>query len=134
MDNDVYLRWTENVAEAEAYHEQILNGFELWLQEKAIDSDTVKINISNIGFFANQYLLRTQINILHESLNEVIPFLSGYFLDKCLWANNKSMNLYFDSFLELYAYLEEINKITEEAKGLLSSEIQLNKELLLRKF
>ncbi|MCK5847365.1 MAG: hypothetical protein KAG84_07995 [Bacteroidales bacterium] len=132
MDNDKYLDWTERIAETEAYHFHLLEGFELWMEEKGYSSNDIKGHIQNIGFFANQYLLRSDIHLLNESSKEVIPFLQSYFIDKCQWANKESMKNYFSSFRNIYTYLAEINKINEDELSILKSDLELNKEPLIQ--
>ena len=131
MDNNEYLEWTEKVNEAEAYHEKLINGFENWLIEKGVGAKTIKRHISNISFFANQYLLRYEIKLIHENPNETINFLEGYFVDKCMWANKESMKNYISSFNKVYTYFNEQGLISDTSLQIMKSELKENKGELL---
>ena len=131
MDNDKYLEWTEKVAEAEAYHEKLINGFEKWLEEKDLSAKTINNHISNINFFANQYLLRSEIKLLQESSNETLFFLEGYFIDKCMWANKSSINSYISSFTKVYTYFYEKQMISKTELDIMKTELKESKEELI---
>jgi len=130
MDNDEYLEWTEKVAEAEAYHEKLINGFEKWLEEKGLSYKTIDNHVRNISFFANQYLLRSEIKLLHESSNDTLFFLEGYFIDKCMWANKSSINSYISSFTKVYTYFYEKQMISKTELDVMKSELKEGKRYL----
>ena len=111
MDNDKYLEWTERVAEAEAYHDRILEKYENYLFNKEGDVKAVENHIRLLSFYANQYLLQSDIKLIHQSSGEVITFLQKYFVEKCLWADKKSMIDYIHAFKLLYNYFSEIEMI-----------------------
>ena len=131
MDNDNYIEWTEKVAQAEAYHYKLIIGFEKWLQEKGLSAKTIDKHVSNIEFFANQYLLRYEIKLIHENPDETINFLEGYFVDKCLWANAESMKGYISSFNKVYTYFNEKKMVSDIDLKIMKSELKENKKELL---
>ena len=131
MDNDKYIEWTEKVAQAEAYHYKLIIGFENWLQEKGSSAKTISKHVSNIEFFANQYLLRYEIKLIHENHNETINFLEGYFVDKCMWANTESMKSYISSFNKVYTYFNDKKMVSDIDLKILISKLKENEKELL---
>lgn len=126
MDDNEYNEWKKQIKEAEKVNYEILNEFENYLKSKSLKTSTIKKHVSNVDFFANNYLLRYEIIPIEKGIPEIGSFLGDYFIRKSSWASKYTIQENVASFNKFYSFLNEINKISKnelnELKQLIKDE------------
>lgn len=104
---DYEIKMNKNVKRNEKY----LNGFEKWLNKKGFTNKTIKKHLSNTDLFINDYLNYYDIVKAENGLEEVFPFLNGWFIEKCMWSSRNSLKEIVASFKKFYQYMSENNYV-----------------------
>ena len=117
----------------------ILEKFEKYLQEKGLSDNTSYKHLSNLDFYANDYLINygteedengnlimpTIIEGIHP--NFIDHFLGNFFIRKCMWSNENTIKENITSFKKFYTFLEKeegliSKKDLEELKKLIKEQ------------
>ena len=104
---DYEIKMNKNVKRNEKY----LNGFEKWLNKKGFTNKTKKKHLSNTDLFINDYLNYHDIVKAENGLEEVFPFLNGWFIEKCMWSSRNSLKETVASLKKFYQYMSENNYV-----------------------
>lgn len=90
---------------------EYLKGFETWLKDSGLKERTINEHLSNVKLFIFDYLCGYyDLNPkAEEGLDEVYPFLNGWFIEKCMWATENSIKTTLSSIKKFYKYMSENN-------------------------
>ena len=104
---DYEKKMNENVKRNEIY----LNGFEKWLNKKGLVNKTIKKHLNNTDLFINDYLNYYNIIKVEDGLGEIFSFLSGWFIEKCIWSSRNPLKETAASLKKFYQYMSENNYV-----------------------
>lgn len=102
------------IKENQTRNKKFIKEFEEWLKEKSLSDKTKKKHISNVDIFINDYLNYYDIETAEEGINSVYSFLSGWFIEKCMWATVYTTKETAASIKKFYAYMSEKGYVKKE--------------------
>ena len=121
-----YIDLQKQMAEEREKNKILLTKFEEYLNTKSISPKTIKKHISNIDFYANQFLLYYDVIELEKGFLEIGSFLGDFFIRKTCWASKTSILENITSLKKFYVYLNELGKVSknelDEMNELIKSE------------
>ena len=79
---------------------------------------------SNVDIFINDYLNYYDIETAEEGINSVYSFLSGWFIEKCMWATPYTTKEEAASIKKFYAYMSEKGYVEKEDYKFLCEELK----------
>lgn len=112
------------IKENQTRNKKFIKEFEEWLKEKSLSDKTIKKHISNVDIFINDYLNYYDIETAEEGINSVYSFLSGWFIEKCMWATPYTTKEEAASIKKFYAYMSEKGYVEKEDYKFLCEELK----------
>ena len=106
--------YDKKVEENRKRNEKYIKEFESWLKEKGLVDKTIRKHLNNVDLYINNYLNYYEITKVEDGIDEVYSFLSGWFIEKCLWASKNSLKETADSIKKFYQYMSENNYVSVE--------------------
>lgn len=104
----------KKIEENKKRNKKFMKEFEEYLKEKNLKDKTIKKHLSNIDLFINDYLNYYDIETPEEGINSVYSFLSGWFIEKCMWATVYTTKETAASIKKFYAYMSEKGYVKKE--------------------
>ena len=104
----------KKIEENKKRNKKIMKEFEEYLKEKNLKDKTIKKHLSNVDLFINDYLNYYDIETPEEGINSVYSFLSGWFIEKCMWATVYTTKETAASIKKFYAYMSEKGYVKKE--------------------
>ena len=104
----------KKIEENKKRNKKFLKEFEEYLKEKNLKDKTIKKHLSNVDLFINDYLNYYDIETPEEGINSVYSFLSGWFIEKCMWATVYTTKETAASIKKFYAYMSEKGYVKKE--------------------
>ena len=104
----------EKIVENKKRNKKFMKEFEEYLKEKHLKDKTIKKHLSNVDLFINDYLNYYDIETPEEGINSVYSFLSGWFIEKCMWATVYTTKETAASIKKFYAYMSEKGYVKKE--------------------
>ena len=114
----------KKIKEKQKRNKNFMKEFEEWLKEKSLSDKTIKKHISNVDIFINDYLNYYDIETAEEGINSVYSFLSGWFIEKCMWATPYTTKEEAASIKKFYAYMSEKGYVEKEDYKFLCEELK----------
>lgn len=114
----------KKIKENQTRNKKFIKEFEEWLKEKSLSDKTIKKHISNVDLFINDYLNYYDIETAEEGINSVYSFLSGWFIEKCMWATPYTTKEEAASIKKFYAYMSEKGYVEKEDYKFLCEELK----------
>ena len=114
----------KKIKENQTRNKKSIKEFEEWLKEKSLSDKTIKKHISNVDIFINDYLNYYDIETAEEGINSVYSFLSGWFIEKCMWATPYTTKEEAASIKKFYAYMSEKGYVEKEDYKFLCEELK----------
>ncbi len=114
----------KKIKENQTRNKKFIKEFEEWLKEKSLSDKTIKKHISNVDIFINDYLNYYDIETAEEGINSVYSFLSGWFIEKCMWATPYTTKEEAASIKKFYAYMSEKGYVEKEDYKFLCEELK----------
>lgn len=114
----------KKIKENQKRNKKFMKEFEEWLKEKSLSDKTIKKHISNVDIFINDYLNYYDIETAEEGINSVYSFLSGWFIEKCMWATPYTTKEEAASIKKFYAYMSEKGYVEKEDYKFLCEELK----------
>lgn len=114
----------KKIKENQIRNKKIMKEFEEWLKEKTLSDKTIRKHISNVDLFINDYLNYYDIETAEEGIDSVYSFLSGWFIEKCMWATPYTTKEEVASIKKFYAYMSEKGYVEKEDYKLLCEELK----------
>lgn len=112
------------IKENQTRNKKFMKEFEEWLKEKSLSDKTIKKHLSNVDLFINDYLNYYDIETAEEGINSVYSFLSGWFIEKCMWATPYTTKEEAASIKKFYAYMSEKGYVEKEDYKFLCEELK----------
>lgn len=112
------------IKENQTRNKKFIKEFEEWLKEKSLSDKTIKKHISNVDLFINDYLNYYDVETAEEGINSVYSFLSGWFIEKCMWATPYTTKEEAASIKKFYAYMSEKGYVEKEDYKFLCEELK----------
>ena len=104
----------KKIEENKKRNKKFMKEFEQYLKEKNLKDKTIKKHLSNVDLFINDYLNYYDIETPEEGINSVYSFLSGWFIEKCMWATVYTTKETAASIKKFYAYMSEKGYVKKE--------------------
>lgn len=104
----------KKIEENKKRNKKFMKEFEEYLKEKNLKDKTIKKHLSNVDLFINDYLNYYDIETPEEGINSVYSFLSGWFIEKCMWATVYTTKETAASIKKFYAYMSEKGYVKKE--------------------
>ncbi len=104
----------KKIEENKKRNKKFMKEFEEYLKEKNLKDKTIKKHLSNVDLFINDYLNYYDIETPEEGINSVYSFLSGWFIEKCMWATVYTTKETAASIKKFYAYMSEKGYVEKE--------------------
>lgn len=104
----------KKIEENKKRNKKFMKEFEEYLKEKNLKDKTIKKHLSNVDLFINDYLNYYDIETPEEGINSVYSFLSGWFIEKCMWATPYTTKEEAASIKKFYAYMSEKGYVKKE--------------------
>ena len=104
----------KKIEENKKRNKKFMKEFEEYLKEKNLKDKTIKKHLSNVDSFINDYLNYYDIETPEEGINSVYSFLSGWFIEKCMWATVYTTKETAASIKKFYAYMSEKGYVKKE--------------------
>ena len=104
----------KKIEENKKRNKKFMKEFEEYLKEKNLKDKTIKKHLSNVDLFINEYLNYYDIETPEEGINSVYSFLSGWFIEKCMWATVYTTKETAASIKKFYAYMSEKGYVKKE--------------------
>lgn len=104
----------KKIEENKKRNKKFMKEFEEYLKEKNLEDKTIKKHLSNVDLFINDYLNYYDIETPEEGINSVYSFLSGWFIEKCMWATVYTTKETAASIKKFYAYMSEKGYVEKE--------------------
>ena len=104
----------KKIEENKKRNKKFMKEFEEYLKEKNLKYKTIKKHLSNVDLFINDYLNYYDIETPEEGINSVYSFLSGWFIEKCMWATVYTTKETAASIKKFYAYMSEKGYVKKE--------------------
>ena len=114
----------KKIKENQTRNKKFIKEFEEWLKEKSLSDKTIKKHISNVDIFINDYLNYYDIETAEEGITPVYSFLSGWFIEKCMWATPYTTKEEAASIKKFYAYMSEKGYVEKEDYKFLCEELK----------
>ena len=105
--------------------------FEECLKEKSVSDKTIKKHLSNVDLFINDYLNYYDVETAEEGIDSVYSFLSGWFIEKCMWATPCTTKEEAASIKKFYAYMSEKGYVEKEDYKFLCEDLKDNMDEIL---
>jgi len=128
-----------------AINSKVLEYFEKFLQEQGLSKKTIYKHLSNLDFYANDYLINYGI-YEDENGNLIVPtiidgvhpsfiddFLGNFFIRKCMWSRENTIKENITAFKKLYTFLEQEDVLEKEDVDELKKVIKEQKDEWIRK-
>ena len=106
--------YDKKVEENRKRNEKYIKEFEKWLKEKGLVDKTIRKHLNNVDLYINDYLNYYEITKVEDGIDDVYSFLSGWFIEKCLWASKNSLKETAVSIKKFYQYMSENNYVRVE--------------------
>ena len=104
----------KKIEENKKRNKKFMKELEEYLKEKNLKDKTIKKHLSNVDLFINDYLNYYDIETPEEGINSVYSFLSGWFIEKCMWATVYTTKETAASIKKFYAYMSEKGYVKKE--------------------
>lgn len=114
----------KKIEENKKRNKKFMKEFEEYLKEKNLKDKTIKKHLSNVDLFINDYLNYYDIETPEEGINSVYSFLSGWFIEKCMWATVYTTKEEAASIKKFYAYMSEKGYVEKEDYKFLCEELK----------
>lgn len=114
----------KKIKENQTRNKKFIKEFEEWLKEKSLSDKTIKKHLSNVDLFINDYLNYYDVETAEEGINSVYSFLSGWFIEKCMWATPYTTKEEAASIKKFYAYMSEKGYVEKEDYKFLCEELK----------
>ena len=114
----------KKIKENQKRNKKFMKEFEEWLKEKSLSDKTIKKHLSNVDLFINDYLNYYDVETAEEGITSVYSFLSGWFIEKCMWATPYTTKEEAASIKKFYAYMSEKGYVEKEDYKFLCEELK----------
>ncbi len=121
----------KKIEENKKRNKKFMKEFEEYLKEKNLKDKTIKKHLSNVDLFINDYLNYYDIETPEEGINSVYSFLSGWFIEKCMWATVYTTKETAASIKKFYACMSEKGYVKKEDYKELCEELKDNMDEIL---
>lgn len=108
--SDIEVKIKENIKR----NEKFIKEFSEWLEEKGLTNKTINKHINNIDLYINHYLNYYDITKMEDGICSVYSFLSGWFIEKCLWASQTSIKETSASIKKFYNCMCDKGYVSKE--------------------
>lgn len=105
LEMDDYEEYENKCKEIRKANKQLLGEFELSLKSSGLSANTTNNHVSNIDFYANEYLLYEDAIEVKDGVDAVDMFLGYWFIKKAMWASQSSIKYNATSLKKFYLFL-----------------------------
>lgn len=121
MDYDTYLKKCADIKEL---NNSLLELFSDDLKKAGLADKTIKRHLSNVDFYINEYLLRTDALSMESGVTMIDDFLGNFFIRKCMWSTPANIKTTATSIKKFYKSMLDHEKIAKQDYELLCATIK----------
>ena len=111
---DDYEQYEADCERIRQSNEQLLDGFENWLEQKNLTAKTIRKHRENTNFYINEFLLYEDAIEPQEGTGNIGMFLGYWFIRKTTWASAASIRSNAASLKKFYTFLNERGLVSTE--------------------
>lgn len=126
MDYDTYLHKCTDIRKT---NESLLTLFSEDLKKAGLAEKTIKRHLSNVDFYINEYLIRTDALPMKNGVTMIDDFLGNFFIRKCMWSTPANIKTTATSIKKFYKSMLVHEKIAKSDYDLLCVIIKDSLEL-----
>ena len=128
MDDEAYKEYELECDKTRENNLKFLAEFEAYLVSNSLSPKTIKRHVSNMEFYANNYLLRYEVIPVEKGATQIRGFLGDYFIRNTCWGSRNTIKENIGSFKKFYAYLNKMGYTSNEDFVLMKETIKEEKE------
>lgn len=121
MDYNTYLKKCADIKEL---NNSLLELFSDDLKKAGLADKTIKRHLSNVDFYINEYLLRTDALSMESGVTMIDDFLGNFFIRKCMWSTPANIKTTATSIKKFYKSMLDHEKIAKQDYELLCATIK----------
>lgn len=121
MDYNTYLKKCADIKEL---NNSLLELFSDDLKKAGLADKTIKRHLSNVDFYINEYLLRTDALSMESGVTMIDDFLGNFFIRKCMWSTPENIKTTATSIKKFYKSMLDHEKIAKQDYELLCATIK----------
>ena len=121
MDYDTYLNKCTDIRKI---NDSLLTLFSDDLKKAGLADKTIQRHLSNVDFFINEYLIRTDALPMESGVTMIDDFLGNFFIRKCMWSTPANIKTTATSIKKFYKSMLYHEKIAEHDYELLCAIIK----------
>ena len=121
MDYNTYLKKCADIKEL---NNSLLELFSDDLKKAGLADKTIKRHLSNVDFYINEYLLRTDALSMESGVTMIDDFLGNFFIRKCMWSTPENIKTTATSIKKFYKSMLDHGKIAKQDYELLCAIIK----------
>ncbi len=114
MEMDDYEKFEKDCKKIRKANENLLNEFNIWLKSYDLSEKTINNHLSNIDFYANEYLFYEEAIEAKDGVGALGTFLGYWFIRKAMWASQSSIKGNATSLKKFYTFMHEKGLINKE--------------------
>lgn len=111
---DDYEKYEKECDKIRKDNQRLLDEFEKWLNSSGLSEKTIGNHLSNIDFYANDYLLYEDATEAKDGVDSVGMFLGYWFIKKAMWASQSSIRGNAASLKKFYTFMLEKGLIDKD--------------------
>ena len=121
MDYDTYLNKCTDIRKI---NDSLLTLFSDDLKKAGLADKTIQRHLSNVDFFINEYLIRTDALPMESGVTMIDDFLGNIFIRKCMWSTPANIKTTATSIKKFYKSMLDHEKIAKQDYELLCAIIK----------
>ena len=126
MDYDTYLNKCNDIRKT---NDSLLTLFREDLKKAGLADKTINRHLTNVDFYINEYLIRTDALSIESGVTMIDDFLGNFFIRKCMWSTPANIKTTATSIKKFYKCMLDHEKIAKEDYGLLCTIIKDSLEI-----
>lgn len=126
MDSDAYLNKCNDIRKI---NDSLLTLFGEDLKNAGLADKTINRHLTNVDFYINHYLIRTNALSMESGVTMIDDFLGNFFIRKCMWSTPSNIKTTAASIKKFYKCMLDHEKIAKSDYDLLCTIIKDSLEI-----
>ena len=126
MDYEQYLKARQTIQKTNSL---LLKLFKEDLIKSGLKEKTINRHLSNVDFFLNEFLIRSDALPMEEGISMLDEYLGNFFIRKCMWSTPANIKTNASSIKKFYKCMLDHGKIEKKDYEILCSSIKDSMEI-----
>ena len=110
----IMIDYDKKMDESIKRNKKFIDEFKEWLESKKLGIRPINKHISNIELYLNDYLCYYDFQTMEDGVLEAGIFLSGWYVEKCMWVSRTSLKEMAASLKKFYLCMSEKGYVRKE--------------------